>query len=227
MISLYWSPVQIQLEATMYFAVPDRCPRPPLCAFHHSGQVDESRRNRHAALILSAAVLLGGLVGACTDRHVPTAPEGAIPPVTAGSVLVTGHCVALLAGRHIQAGEVCVLNDETRLVVTYMTTDGWNLVRTQLAVSADEPGTGEWTENRWHNPQGNPAPDQFPYQFDLHQAEETFKATFIYTVDLGDITGGVSPGVELFIVARIGRTLAGAIAKLPHPGSASTSASWT
>jgi hypothetical protein len=109
------------------------------------------------------------------------------------------ECVDLIAGQHIHSGEVCIINDFDNLYVTYTTTDGWMLNESHLAVSSDEVGTGEWSENGWTNRQGNPAPGRFAYSAGHDPDSDD---TFTYTIPLDDITGGVSSGDELFIGAH-------------------------
>ena len=126
--------------------------------------------------------------------------------IEAGSLTITppepvAHCVDLIADGGDDpkvVGEVCADDDGEDLFVTYTTFDGWMLDETHLAVSTDEPGGGEWTENGWQNRPGNPAPGQFPYSATHDpQVDE-----FTYTIPLADISGGVSSGDELFIGAH-------------------------
>jgi len=113
---------------------------------------------------------------------------------------VVAECVDLIAAQDMDVGEVCVSNDATNLTVTYTTVDGWTLTETHLAISTDEPGSGEWIAraNGWQSRSGNPAPGRFPYQAD-HDPAVT---TYTYTIPLADISGGVAPGDELFIGAH-------------------------
>jgi len=108
-------------------------------------------------------------------------------------------CVDLIAGQHIVAGTVCVLNEGENLYVTYTTTDGWMLAETHLAVSTDEPGTGEWLGNRWQNRAGNPAPGRFPYKAEHDPAVDD---TYTYTIPLADISDGVGAGDTVFVAAQ-------------------------
>ncbi len=121
---------------------------------------------------------------------------GAAHPSDCDDPEPTVVCYDLIAGQHILAGEVCVSNDDENLYVEYTTTDGWMLVETHLAVSRDDTGGGEWTENRWQNRTGNPAPGQFPHS-DPHGAEESY----LYTIALDEI-GGEGDGDELNIAAH-------------------------
>ena len=107
-------------------------------------------------------------------------------------------CVDLIAGQHIVAGKVCVYNDGENLYVTYTTIDGWMLAETHLAVSTDEPGTGEWLGNRWQNRAGNPAPGQFPHKERHRPSVETFA----YTIPLSEITDGVGARDTVFVAAQ-------------------------
>jgi len=109
------------------------------------------------------------------------------------------ECVDLIAGQYTVAGEVCIINDLDNLYVTYTTAYGWMLNESHLAVSSDEVGTGEWSENGWTNRPGNPAPGQFPYGANHDPGSDD---TFMYTIPLDEISGGVNPGDELHIGAH-------------------------
>jgi uncharacterized protein (TIGR02145 family) len=111
------------------------------------------------------------------------------------SILNNQECVDLIAGQHIKIGEVCVVNDNHLLHILYKTTGGWELKETHVAVSMDEPGTGEWIVNRWQTRQGNPVPGQFPYHNPLLSIHS-------YTISLDDITNGVGPDDIVFIAAH-------------------------
>jgi len=111
----------------------------------------------------------------------------------------TGTLVDLIAGQHIVAGHVHVSNDGEHLSVTYATADGWMLMETHLAVSADEPGGEEWLEYGWQNPAGNPVPGQFPHKA-VH--DPTVDDKFTYVIPLGEITDGVGPDDQIFLGAR-------------------------
>ena len=109
------------------------------------------------------------------------------------------QCVDLIAGQHIDTGEVCVVNDGDDLHVTYTTTGGWMLYESHLAVSSDEVGTGEWSENGWTNRPGNPAPGRFAHNADHDPGSDD---TFTYTIPLDEISGGVNSGDELHLGAH-------------------------
>ena len=134
-----------------------------------------------------------------TNNHPGTAGFGE-PAALGGQtvVIVPEGCVDLIAGQGTPVGEVCVVNDDDELTVTYSTTEECVLTETHLAISTDEPGSGEWTANRWQNRPGNPAPGRFPYQGDHDPAEETVT----YTIPLTDISGGVESGDLLYIGAH-------------------------
>ncbi|MEX2368958.1 MAG: hypothetical protein WD552_01020, partial [Candidatus Paceibacterota bacterium] len=120
-------------------------------------------------------------------------------PILADLLAEEGEtCVDLISGSNAVAGEVCVENDSDNLSVTYTTTGSSNLELTHLAVSADEPGGGEWMENDWQSPSGNANRGKFPYS--TNHASNT--DTYTYTLSLSDITGGVQADDKLFISAH-------------------------
>lgn len=152
-------------------------------------------------IFLIVLALAGGMVGyipynlglADAAEGSPTAPgEGA-------STYGAGTLVDLIAGQHIVAGHVYVSNDGERLSVTYATADGWMLMETHLAVSADEPGSGEWLDNGWQNRAGNPVPGRFPHKA-VH--DPTVDDTFTYVITLDGIIDGVGPDDQIFLGAQ-------------------------
>ncbi len=83
----------------------------------------------------------------------------------------------LYGGQDIEAGTVTVETTETDLIVTYETTDGWELGTTHLYVGSAEglPISNE----------GNPKIGQFPYAQELGEDELT--NVVVYTIPLSDI----------------------------------------
>jgi hypothetical protein len=71
-----------------------------------------------------------------------------------GTAVVEPACVDLVAGQHIVAGEVCVVDDGDTLFVSYSTHDGWTLSETHLHVADDVAGIPQ-------NKAGNPRPGHF------------------------------------------------------------------
>lgn len=76
-----------------------------------------------------------------------------------GDVVITGspQCKTLVAGQHIDAGNVCVEINGDSLLVTYTTSNGWELLETHLWIGenlADMPQTSS----------GNPKIGNFPYK---------------------------------------------------------------
>ncbi|GAB3018677.1 hypothetical protein GCM10025298_02340 [Natronobiforma cellulositropha] len=105
---------------------------------------------------------------------------------------IVEQCVDLLAGQHIEAGSVCVVNDGEHLTVTYATDDGWEITETHLAVGAS---FDTFDAEGWTNRPGNPRPGRFPHGDSYDGTEET-----TYTVSLEDV--GVEPGDEVVIAAH-------------------------
>lgn len=101
---------------------------------------------------------------------------------------VEEKCVDLIAGRNIDVGEVCVINDDENLTVTYSTTDTWRLTETHLHVadSADDvPQT-----------QGGPVPGRFDNQV-VHDPTLT---NYTYEIPLANLNA--EQGDELVIAAH-------------------------
>ena len=125
--------------------------------------------------------------------------------IEAGSLTTTPpepelECVDLIADggdNPTVVGEVCVENDDDYVHVTYATDGDWTLLETHLAVSTDAPGGDDWTDNRWQNRRGNPAPGQFPYSATHNPESDT---TVDYSISLDEL--GAEPGYELFIGAH-------------------------
>jgi hypothetical protein len=69
---------------------------------------------------------------------------------TEGDPFVTG----LIAGQHIDSGDVSVWNDDENIYITYTTSDGWEITETHLYVGKNDPGSL------------TSAPGQFPYSDD-------------------------------------------------------------
>ena len=102
----------------------------------------------------------------------------------ASAELADAQCDTLYAGKSIDAGTVCVTNDNEYLYVTYSTTGDWYLDDVHLFVGAslaDMPATKT----------GNPKIGNFPYAIeDLDTQEHTFS---IMLGDLGAADPCVSP----------------------------------
>ena len=157
-----------------------------------AADVDEGTNTMRLAIADGGDAILDSWVLIAAGSLTTTPPEPDEPEL---------ECVDLTAGggnNPTVVGEVCVGNDDDDLSVTYSTTGGWMLTETHLAVSADEPGGGEWTHraNRWQNRPGNPSPGHFPYQ----GSHDPSVDEFTYTIPLADI--GVEPDDLLHIGAH-------------------------
>lgn len=114
----------------------------------------------------------------------------------------------LIAGQHIDAGDVLVWNDEEYLYVKYLARDGWCLAETHLAVAVDLAGIPQTGNNKAPakngkapaksgkagETNGNPIPGQFEYgdEYDPCVGSDTFE------IPLGEW----AQGTELFIAAH-------------------------
>lgn len=78
-------------------------------------------------------------------------------------------CVDQIADQDINAGEICVINDNETLSITYTTSDDWELTETHLAVGDD---LEEYEDEGWVTPNGQPRPGRFPYSDDHGPTDE-------------------------------------------------------
>ena len=140
--------------------------------------------------LLLATLVVGLLPGAMVDAF---GDDGGAQP---GSGPV---CVDLLAGGQHHAGEVCVDDDGEYLTVTLTTAEAWLLAASHIAVSADEPGTGQWLDQGWQNRAGIPAPGRFPYG-QSHDPDADESVTI--SIALGDIAADLGPGDTLYLAAH-------------------------
>jgi len=109
----------------------------------------------------------------------------------------------LIAGQHIDAGDVKVWNDGTNLYVQYVTTGGWVLTETHLHVATSMEGIPQ------NN--GNPPPGQFDYASEYDPSEGVTEPD-PYVIPLADL--GVADPCDptmLYIaahavVAKLGET---------------------
>ncbi len=116
--------------------------------------------------------------------------------VEIGSVGSGQGCTPLIAGQSITAGNVCVADADTdndgqpdQLIVTYSTTDGWQLSEVHLWVGASMTSLPQTNS-------GNPIPGQFPYKSGALNGVTT------YTFNIPFSSFGFScPGPDRFYVA--------------------------
>lgn len=99
------------------------------------------------------------LLGALGHHHVWANQEPLIEEV----------CVDLIADQNIDAGEVCVINDNETLDVTYTTSGDWEIIETHLAVGDD---LEEYEDEGWVTPNGQPRSGRFPYSDDQDPTDE-------------------------------------------------------
>ena len=106
-------------------------------------------------------------------------------------IIITAHTESdpfvtdLIAGKHYDAGDVEVWNDEDNLYVTFNTSDGWEMGVSHLHVATSLDGIPQ--------KKGNPPPGQFDYGTD-HDPKVT---EFTYQIELDWDTG-----TELYIAAH-------------------------
>ncbi len=152
--------------------------------------------------IITAAIIALFLVGFSTLGITPRATAH-----TESDPFVTD----LIAGQFYDVGDVLVWNDGSFLYVKYMTTGGWYLGETHLAVAtvlSDIP----------HTSKGNPVPGLFEFSAD-HAVGTT---EYTYQIDLD-----WSPGTDLYIAAHAGVCGPGSNGMTPAEGLISTVTLWT
>jgi hypothetical protein len=87
----------------------------------------------------------------------------------------------LLADQDMKVGEVSVSDDGANLTVKYVTTDGWVINETHLAV-AESDGAIPQTKK------GNPIPGQFEYK---NESQDLGITEYTYVIPLDDLSGDV------------------------------------
>ena len=102
-----------------------------------------------------------------------------------GTPLVTD----LIGGRNIGLGYIIVTNDDFSCCVEFVTTDGWVMTETHLAI-------GMSLEDIPQTRSGNPKVGNFPYHHYLDPADDSDE----YCFNLADL--GYEPGDELYIAAH-------------------------
>ena len=112
---------------------------------------------------------------------------------TVSSLLDEHGCVTLLAGQHIDVGEVCVSTDGENIYLEYWLDAPWTLTETQTWIG--------WPKDAYPQAKkGNPIPGQFPVKSgDISGASHY---TVVYPYDA--IAGRENPGCgdEVYIVAH-------------------------
>lgn len=116
---------------------------------------------RNSLMLLALSFIIVGVSHA--QIYIPNSPQ----------------CMDLIAGKHIDAGNVCVEVADGILMVTYTTTGGWELMGAHLWVGSD-------LANMPQAKKGNPKVGHFPYH-----ADEEIKGKNIYcfTIPLTDLGG--------------------------------------
>ncbi len=148
------------------------------------------KRNAKSPALFVLVIL--SVLGACfqNDPSVSThLPDIFLQATRSGSPIDDEMCVELVTPQAISIGKVCVVNDVGTLRVRYITTDGWTLAETQLAVasSLDKiPQAGP----------GNPKIGEFPYKA-THKPGTT---EYTHSIPLDALDA--DPGAEVMIAAH-------------------------
>lgn len=125
------------------------------------------------------------------ERRQPLAVERCESRVvlTAGVCVPNATTVDLVAGRHIDSGDVVVTSDAQNLYVTFKTENGWTLKETHLSI-------GSSLKDIPANRGGNPTIGRF--QFQANHAPGTTE--FTYTIPLADV--GLENGAQAVVAAH-------------------------
>lgn len=98
--------------------------------------------------------------------------------------------VELIAGQHIDVGEVNVANTEEEIIVTYNLTDGWKMSEAHMhigCVLSDIPQTKK----------GNPIPGQFDYKVEFEEPVDSYA----FVVPFAEIGCDIECNVTELIIA--------------------------
>lgn len=128
-------------------------------------------------IITLATILIITLFSSCSDSTVSTTSDSTTTSSSSDCAVV----YPLLAGQHINAGNITITNDDDNIYVTYNTTGGWVINETHLYV-----GTLDGLPT---NGAGNPQIGLFPYN-DTHDGVTTYT-----------ITVPITEGMSCYIVA--------------------------
>jgi hypothetical protein len=155
-------------------------------------------RNLFSPLKLAAVALIALFSSSCNKEVSGPANLSEITKaVDLGSLGSGQSCVTLLAGQHINSGNVCITDEDTngdglpdRLVVTYTTHNGWMLDNVKFWIGAT---LAEMPQNN----NGTPKLGQFPYKADnVNGTSHTFYIPF------ADIGYSCYAPVKYFAVAN-------------------------
>ena len=85
------------------------------------------------------------------------------------------HNITLIAGQHIDAGEVSVWNSTAKLIIQTETSGEWEISEIQIFVGSDPVTTKK----------GNPIPGKFPYKKEFENPNYIHTLTLDLVEDLG------------------------------------------
>ncbi len=129
------------------------------------------------ASLISITLILSVLAVPALARPGRGRPDVSEPDVEDMATLGPGDNFEadLVAGQHIDVGNLLVEYDGENLHVTYMTKDNWYLIETHLQVSTDYEGIPT-------NRGGNPIPGHFEFSDYFEREDENQVAKYLYVI---------------------------------------------
>jgi len=156
--------------------------------------------------LIIVALILGLVLTGCSllsnISQVPATEQSGMINLTKG----TSGIITLYAGQDLPVGTVTVSNDGINLFVEYITTGGWVMTETHLAVAPVQRVLGEIPdpipdpspEDIPQTKKGNPIPGQFPYKHE----DLGYITSDPYIIPLSEIDIGVGADDILYIAAH-------------------------
>lgn len=126
-------------------------------------------------LFLPAITTLLFCLSSCKQQDEVVPSTSSAPLVEINPDICDAVALNFIAGQHINAGNIIVNNNETDIIVTYYTTNGWTLLETHLYVGSFE---GIPVNNN-----GNPKIGNFPYK-EEHIGNVT---SYSYTIPISSL----------------------------------------
>jgi len=96
--------------------------------------------------------------------------------------------IDLIAGQHIDSGDIEITNDGDNLIISISTQDGWSLSESHVSVEASE-------EDIPQTKKGNPKPGQFEYS----ESHEPNVTTFEYVIPISELPEDLTIAVHTVV----------------------------
>ncbi len=144
---------------------------------------------RKAFYVTILIVLFGVIITGCNVTSNDTNATGESDFRALGDTVDGADTVDLIAGQHIDVGDIKICNNGESLFIKFNTTAGWYMTETHLAVETtvdDIPQTKK----------GNPIPGKFSYKV----THNPVVGQYTYKIDLE--SAGFAQGDEIFVAAH-------------------------